>query len=776
MTELRERWRRLPKAPAEGWTSLIFILVLTLTIAWSIDDAAWVLGRDRFLDFLVFTVVWGIIIGFIGAKVGWGRWPTYVLGSLLAAIVVPLYVGAVLEPDASWLVQYQATSNSVIEAWRDLALRNRPVTQEYGHFLLVLGLFTWATAMYAGYTTFGHRRPLNAIILVGLVLVANMGFTYQDQLNFLVIFSLAALFLLIRFHAFDEESEWLRRRIGDPSAVSALYLRGGSVFIGIAVVGSLVLTETASSAPLEGAVRGVGDQLIVWGRDFQRFLPQGGANRPLGVSFGSTAQISGVWNTDKADAFTVQFLSPEDEQLYWRAATYDEFAITAWRQNVTEGVDRATGDQLLEGMADGVDEDGHRAVTFRVSPIDFRDSKILSPQTPSRLDRPARVSFMGDARYMANIDRAGGDPYTVTALVPVLDEDDPQALTINKLRAAGTNYPTEIRDIFTDVPDGAIPDGGAAQRLLQDILAEAEDPENPYDVASTMVRYLQSSSNFTYDPDVRDLACEGLSTVECFAQFKRGYCQYYATTMAVLLREVDIPTRLAAGFLPGTRDARLIERVQFSGAHAWVEVYFPGYGWVDFDPTGGGVAAAEPLPTGPPVASAPPASSIVPVLPPGFGGGELEGEDVPGGGLGGFVPGAGSNAGFIVIAILLFIVVAAIAFVAWRRGPRGEVTPDRAYAMLTRIAGRFGFAPRPTQTVYEYAGALSEVLPQSRPEIQTVAQAKVEVAYGRRMLGDDRVAALREAQRRLRVGLLRLLFRRSDKRTRSPRPPTPPTR
>jgi len=121
------------------------------------------------------------------------------------------------------------------------------------------------------------------------------------------------------------------------------------------------------------------------------------------------------------------------------------------------------------------------------------------------------------------------------------------------------------------------------------------------------------------------------------------------------------------------------------------------------------------------------------------------------------------------VALLLAMIVGALAFVVWRRGPRGEVTPDRAYASLTRLAARFGYAPRANQTVYEYAGALSEVLPQSRPEIQTVAQAKVEVAYGRRMLGDERVAALREATRRLRVGLLRLVFRRRPRRGIRPR-------
>ena len=766
MTELRERVRRLPKAPVEGWISLVGILVLTLTLAWSIDGAAWVLGRDQFTDFLALTVGWGIAIGFIGAKVGWGRWPTYLLGSLLAALIVPLYVGEVLLPEGAWLAQYEATATSLVEAWRDLALRNQSVTQEYGHFLLTLGLFTWATAMYAGYTTFGHRRPLNAIVLVGIVLVANMGFTYQNQLMLLVLFSLAALFLLIRFHAFDEESEWLRRRIGDPSAVSQLYLRGGSVFIAIAVVGSLFLTNTASSSPLAGAVRGVGDQLVVLSRDFQRFLPTGGANRPLGVDFASTAQITGQWVTRELEAFSVQFAKPEDENLYWRAAVYDTFELTAWKRTLTGGYDVPATEAVLDASGDRVTETGRRAVTFRVVPTDYRASAIVSPQSPVALDTPVRVSYVGDEKFLATVDRSGGDPYTVTALVRTTGDDEDGALTINRLRAAGTAYPPEITRQYLGVPEGAIPEGGDAEQLLENILDEVEDPGNPYDVASTMVDYLQSSANFKYDPDVRDLTCEGLSTVECFARYREGYCQYYATTMAILLRQHDIPTRLAAGFLPGKRDARLFERVSVSAAHAWVEVYFPGYGWVEFDPTGGGLAAAEPLPTGEPVASRPP-SSFEPVVPPFPGRGELEGDDRAGAnGPGGLATGPGPSAALIVVAILLAVIVGALAFVVYRRGPRGEVTPDRAYATLTRLAGRLGFAPRPTQTVYEYAGALGEVLPQSRPEIQTVAQAKVEVAYGRRMLGEDRMAALRDAHRRLRVGLLRLMFRRMPRRRR----------
>src|SRR4029453_18300569 len=101
--------------------------------------------------------------------------------------------------------------------------------------------------------------------------------------------------------------------------------------------------------------------------------------------------------------------------------------------------------------------------------------------------------------------------------------------------------------------------------------------------------------------------CGGISIAECFATYKRGYCEHYATLMTVLLRGGGIPARSVHGFLPGTLDKRTgFETVANSAAHAWVEVYFPGYGWFMFDPTGGNLDATVALPSGVQVASAPP--------------------------------------------------------------------------------------------------------------------------------------------------------------------------
>ncbi len=287
---------------------------------------------------------------------------------------------------------------------------------------------------------------------------------------------------------------------------------------------------------------------------------------------------------------------------------------------------------------------------------------------------------------------------------------------------------------------------------------------NAYDIAKTMEAQFRRNDLFTYSTDVQGLPCaeERLSTVECFARYKTGYCQYYATTMAIFLRELGIPSRIADGYLPGDRNERTGQETLLAlNRHEWVEVYFPGSGWVPFDPTGGGVAALGPLASGAPVASTSPRPSSS--LGPGSSGRrpgdgpDREPSDTSGAGT----IGKGPSGGLLVaVALLLATIVGAIAFATWRRGPRGQTSPDRAYGTVTGIASRLGYGPRPSQTVYEYAGALGDVLPNARPALETVARAKVETTYGRGVLGPERLVALREAERRLRVSLLRLLFRR----------------
>jgi hypothetical protein len=338
-------------------------------------------------------------------------------------------------------------------------------------------------------------------------------------------------------------------------------------------------------------------------------------------------------------------------------------------------------------------------------------------------------------------------------------------ITQNKLKVAGQQYPPEIVAKYTDVPADAI--GPYANQLLKDIL-KVRTGDDPYSIASTMEAYLHSPSNgFTYDIDITNVDCGTAGTVECFAQFKRGYCLHFASTMAILLRHAipghPIPTRLVQGFLPGTLQGTT-DTVQIKDAHAWVEVYFPGYGWIPFDPTAS-VGQLSSLPPGRVVA--PP--SQLPTL--SFDPNERDqngpSQRAPAGGP---PPAVGGGSGpadrslLIVLTIILAAGVIGLAFAAWLRGPRGEINPDRAWLSMAKAASRLGFGPRPNQTIYEYATSLGELVPVAKADLATVADAKVETAYARVRLGGDRMNEVGAAARRLRISLLRLVFQRGNRR------------
>lgn len=171
--------------------------------------------------------------------------------------------------------------------------------------------------------------------------------------------------------------------------------------------------------------------------------------------------------------------------------------------------------------------------------------------------------------------------YTVQSYI---ENPDPE-----RLRLAGSDYDDEIRTnylaLYTDL-DPRVGD------LAREITAGAA---NPYDKAVAVRDYLER--NYTYTTELaRDrnfLPLEDFLFVQ-----KRGHCEYFASAQAILLRAVGVPTRLVNGFLQGEWNSLggyLI--VQQSDAHSWTEVYFPGSGWVLFDPSPRSIATAEETPT-----------------------------------------------------------------------------------------------------------------------------------------------------------------------------------
>ncbi|HXM97516.1 MAG TPA: DUF3488 and transglutaminase-like domain-containing protein [Candidatus Dormibacteraeota bacterium] len=145
-----------------------------------------------------------------------------------------------------------------------------------------------------------------------------------------------------------------------------------------------------------------------------------------------------------------------------------------------------------------------------------------------------------------------------------------------KLREAGSEYPKEILQSYLQLPKMDPRIAALAERLTR-------NAATPYDKAVTLENYLRHSFRYT-------LTLTGKSGDDPLPHFlfetRAGHCEYFASSMAVMLRTMGIPTREVNGFLPGEyNDLGEDYVVRASDAHSWVEVYFPGNGWITFDPT-----------------------------------------------------------------------------------------------------------------------------------------------------------------------------------------------
>ncbi|MDQ3864117.1 MAG: transglutaminase domain-containing protein, partial [Actinomycetota bacterium] len=163
-----------------------------------------------------------------------------------------------------------------------------------------------------------------------------------------------------------------------------------------------------------------------------------------------------------------------------------------------------------------------------------------------------------------------GSTYSVISSVPNASPE--------QLRSAGTHYPNEIEDKYTQLPPTGL------QRTSELASRLTEGTTNPYDAVLKMNRYLKKT--YPYDlsipPQNKDM-----DAVEYFLfEQKRGYCEQFSSSLAVMARSQGIPARVATGYAPGEYNPFTgLYDVRASDAHAWVEVYFPGYGWTTFDPT-----------------------------------------------------------------------------------------------------------------------------------------------------------------------------------------------
>lgn len=741
----------------------------------------WYLGQrvDDDMEALLVSLLMGIILWLVGYLAAWSLFRR---GWILAAIALPGFLllvnlGYAEVPQTGYLAAFAVVALILVSRhslysrqreWNRLNM-GRPSGLVRG--FLVTGVVVAIVATSAGW-----RSPAS---LSQETLQPLVGEASSRALS-----------------AQETASDWLREVSGDPGTgiqTSGQFSTFGDTF---SVGGPLELTDEpqvlvfADRAPYltaqhYDAYSGRGwysttkESFDPEGIDGRRYSPE--------MTFAANQQVPlspSVTQSRSTSAIEITPLAPNDGRLLtvdtFLASSVEASVRMSWLQldDVEfdfNGIDISTlprDIQLFASILDAADLSG-----------EFRDGSptAIDPENQSRIEterEQLRARFL-DVGWAA--DESGAvTTLTVSGQLPVYDDveavfSDDAAVTGGTyrvlaststaiemdLRESGTVYPEWVMERYLSLPETITPRTVA---LTQSIAAASD---NPFDQARAIEQYLRTT--IVYDETVEEPP-DGADIVDYLLfERERGYCEYSASAMTVMLRSIGIPARVAVGFYPGDYDQRQAGFLYLqNNAHAWTEVFFPGYGWIPFEPTSSqplinsGTATepdetlAEPSPIaeletpepGTPAAEATPdiladdeAGIAPPQITPESGSGET--------GWGLFAAIGLAGVGAVVLA----------GWLLWILPLRGMSPSNSLFARLRRVGAWIGVSTSSTATPREYGQAFAERVPQAHNQVDRIVQ-----MYELDQFGPDRadarwVGAAEDAWKSLRRQLPRWFVR-----------------
>ena len=250
------------------------------------------------------------------------------------------------------------------------------------------------------------------------------------------------------------------------------------------------------------------------------------------------------------------------DDIYLRGAVKDYYTGNSWKKIKKSRNEYSPGSMLPMPWAGNSTYKEELSISHK----GLITSTIFAPSTLYKVEYKTN-KFLVDQDDEATFSRAidKKDKYDVTSELPYVE--------VSKLKNIRANIMLET---YQQLPEN-IP-----QRVKQLALEITSKYNNDYEKAKAIEKYLRNNYKYTLNPSE---VPEGSEFVDYFLfEGKEGYCTYFATSMAVLLRAADIPCRYVEGFLAKYKDSA-VRNVPGTDAHAWVEVNFGPYGWLTFEAT-----------------------------------------------------------------------------------------------------------------------------------------------------------------------------------------------
>jgi len=770
------------RPPAGSLPLAGFVFLLVLCLGNSTVAAQWVPGADGLTSLaLVAATVMGILA--VVRRIPWA---------------VALVVGLLLCPLAAYVAAHGAIAHAhpddpgdpirLVGVWAV-----RVVSGDAGNdttfYLYLLCLLFWVVGGWLSWCSLRWRQPLLGLVPGAAAFATNVLNFPSDQNGYVVAFLVLTLGILLWTSYLRQLESATQRRVRLSSDARWDFWESGVVVMAAVIAIGLVvppLTTADRTVDIEnGSFRG-------WAELEQRLNHPvafgSGATSGTSTGLASLARLAGPIQKTSGVVFTYSINGSYGGPRYFRGFNLDTTATgvggASWRYSELGAINLSLEKETSAPYAETYQQMSNG--TFKIQmlkPPDKATDVLFYPGTLLKADRSAVAhNFRGvqppgglvPSERLDTLDRlsvpgrtGGSGNYQVTVQYSTATED--------QLRTAGADYPAWLdpyrnfagayRQGVDAQPPAAI--AGTAYRSkatlqrIQDLARRiTAGKDDPYDQASAIESYLRSNYQYTLTPTEPP---SGADPLEYFLfTSKEGYCEYFASAMGDMLRSLGIPTRLVNGYGPGAYDEKLGKYVvKESDAHTWVEAYFPGYGWIPFEPTPDGTYF--PIPRGNVGATCSTDSEICnggdaagagsgEVNPrpdrgdllggeQGLGSGGLAGSRVPGG-----FPG-------VLVGLVLAVALIWLAVARYLR-PRTVSGVWKRTSMLSRLAGVQG---QSGETPHEFGARLAREIPEAARPARELAERFAVAAYAPRDVAAGSRTGVLTAWDELRPLLLRRL-------------------
>jgi transglutaminase-like putative cysteine protease len=546
-------------------------MLILLTTGQRLYNTKWAWGLETAIILALTGVLIGMALGFSKFR----HWAVFWLTFGYSIPIVIMVLGGILYRGISWLERLSDLGDRL--AYALSLFMTKQTVHDTILFIVFMALVSWIIGLMAGYAMTRYGNFIGAVVPAGVVLFIIQLYDPGKANNntFLAVYFFLGLLFLGRMTYVQRRIFWKEQRL------SLLTESRADLNISLVVV-TLAAVLLVWLAPT--SLKSFANAKTAWEnftrplRDVQEDLGQavgglqGGGKLSTVQFYGEALALGNQAATGETAYFRIQTpLANSTSRYYWRVRSYNIFLNDQWLAgNVSSTPFSPEGADLLLTDPEGV------MSNFEFSVLSTNLAELVTPARPVWVSYASNLIFVQDLQgkmdpiqFQPNAPVLAGENYSVRA-----NMYEP---TITQLRSAGGAYPDWVTKNYLQLPEG----------LSAEIISLAEwitaDSKTPYDMAAAITQYLRS--NISYATAVEDPPA-GRDPVAWFLfDSKSGFCNYYATAEVIMLRAVGIPARMAAGFAQGEYESPDTYVVRLRDEHAWPEVYFPGVGWVEFEPT-----------------------------------------------------------------------------------------------------------------------------------------------------------------------------------------------